>query len=165
MSLRLPWIGNESVKFRREFQLAVGSAFPGISSRVIFTSTPAFSGRAKDVLPATDKSLLVYEYECSCARTYVGRTIQRLSERIKQHIPDTLLLESPDLAKSRSDSALTRHLKDSSSCISKDMRNRFKILASARSEPHLHVLEALFISRLSPSLCCQKDFVRSLSLF
>ena len=39
------------------------------------------------------------------------------------------------------------------------------IVARGRSQAHLDVLEALYIQSLSPTLCCQKDFVRVLSLF
>ena len=81
-SLKLPWIGHESVKLRREFHETVRRAFPGVKARMTFTTQHAFSGKAKDVLPATDQSLLVYEYRCCCEQTYVGKTIQRLSERI-----------------------------------------------------------------------------------
>ena len=63
--------------------------------------------KAKDILPATEKSLLVYECKCCCGRTYVGRTIQRLSETIKQHVPDQLFQETSDLKRSRSNSAQT----------------------------------------------------------
>ena len=84
-SLRLPWIGHESVKFRREFHETVRRAFPGVKSRMTFTTQHAFSGKAKDFLPATDQGLLAYEYRCCCGCTYVGKMIQRFSERIRQH--------------------------------------------------------------------------------
>ena len=164
-SLRLPWIGHESIKFRREFHETVQRAFPGVKSRMTFTTQHAFSGKAKDVLPATDQSLLVYEYTCCCGCTYVGKTIQRFSERIRQHVPEKLLAEEPVLESARSDSAVTRHLKRSPACISEETRGRFKVLARARSEAHLNVLEALFILKFTPTLCCQKDFVRVLKLF
>ena len=61
------------------------------STKVIFTTVRAFSGRAKDVLPTFWKSLGVYEFTCGCGRIYVGKTIQRLSERINQHFPLKLL--------------------------------------------------------------------------
>ena len=41
----------------------------------------------------------------------------------------------------------------------------FRILARARSEQHLKVLEALYIQSLKPILCRQKQFVTDLKLF
>ena len=41
----------------------------------------------KDVLPSHHCSNLVYLFVCHCDSRYVGRTSQRLQERIKQHIP------------------------------------------------------------------------------
>ena len=165
VSIRLPWIGGPSVQFRREFRQVVRLAFPTVVQRVIFTTTRAFSGKAKDVLPTPSLSLIVYRFSCCCGQDYVGRTIQRLSERIKQHVPDKLLAPSPSLRKAAADSAITRHLKESPSCISDKLRQNFSILARARHQTHLDVLEALFINKLSPSLCCQKDHVRVLSVF
>ena len=52
--------------------------------------------------PITE-SLLVYEYTCCCGHTYVGKTIQRFSERIRQHVPKKLLAEEPVLESARSD--------------------------------------------------------------
>ena len=156
----------ESVKLRCEFHETVRRAFPGVKSRMMFTTQYAFSGKAKDVLPATDQSLLVYEYTCCCGCTYVGKTIQHFSERIRQHVPEKLLADEPVLESARSDSAVKRHLKRSPGCISDETRGRFKVLARARSEAaHLNVLEALFIFKFTPTLCCQKDFVHVLKLF
>ena len=44
----------------------------------------------KDVLPTTLKSSVIYKYSCHCDSRYVGRTSQRLQDRIKQHVPKWL---------------------------------------------------------------------------
>ena len=44
----------------------------------------------KDVLPAIQKSSIIYEYKCHCGSRYVGRTSQRLQDHIKQHVPKWL---------------------------------------------------------------------------
>ena len=168
VSLRLPWIGPVSTGFRVEIELAVTKAYLKTGVRVCFTSTRAFSGKAKDVLPPTSKSNVVYEYGCCCGQTYVGKTSQRLSERIRQHVPDSLMQTRPVTRKAKVDSAVTRHLKENPTCIDsnqKSMTGRFRILAQARSQLQLDVLEALLIKKLSPNLCQQKSFVRVLRLF
>ena len=89
--LHLPWTGMVSTKFSRDIRSTVQTGFPGTDIRVIFTTTRAFSGRQKYVLSATSQSLVVYEFTCRCGRTYVGKTSQHLSERIKQHVPNKML--------------------------------------------------------------------------
>ena len=39
----------------------------------------------KDVLPTTQKSLVIYEYKCPCDSRYMGQTSQWLQDCIKQH--------------------------------------------------------------------------------
>ena len=75
---------------------------------VIFTTKRAFSGRAKDVLPQLSKSFVVYEFRCCCGQTYVGKTTQRLSERILQHIPNKLFVSHPFLNPVEGDSTIAK---------------------------------------------------------
>ena len=161
----LPWIGHRSVDYRRRLQHVVRRGFPRATLRVISTTSRAFSAKAKDVLPDISKSHVVYEYRCRCERAYIGKTTQCLSERAKQHIPNKLLETPPVLRSAKTDSAISKHLKENPECISEDLRKNFSVLAQARSQAHLNVLEALFIQAKSPVLCSQKDFVRVLSLF
>ena len=44
----------------------------------------------KDVLSANQRSMVIYEHVCSCDSRNVGRTAQRLQERIKQHVPKAI---------------------------------------------------------------------------
>ena len=113
-------------------------------------------------------SSLVYCYRCRCALTYVGKSVQNLFERIKQHILPKLLLPDADLRRNSADSAITCHLKVNSACLDKLRKDaaaeRFSVLCQARSRSALDVLEALFIHRLAPELCSQKEHVRALTL-
>ena len=163
--LRLPWLGNVSQQYWKGITATVKRCYPGVKPFVLFTTRTAFSGRAKDFLPTTSKSNVVYHYTCSCGLTYVGRTSQCLSSRIKQHVPDDLLHRTGSIAVKRTDSAITKHLKSSPSCITAELPGNFKILAHARNQQHLNVLEALHIARLSPPLCSQKEYIRVVTLF
>ena len=40
----------------------------------------------KNVLPANQRSMVIYEYVWHCDSRDLGRTTQRLQERIKQHV-------------------------------------------------------------------------------
>ena len=165
--LRLPWLGLACNRYKRLVKDAVVKCFPRVKPTIVFTTRPAFNGRAKDVLPTTSKSNVVYLFTCSCGRTYVGRTSQVLRERIKQHVPEELFRAKryPGTAK-RSDSAVTKHLRENPQCVREDLRtSSFLILAQARNQLHLSTLEALHIQRLAPKLCNQKEHVHALSLF
>ena len=107
------------------------------------------------------KSYVIYQYTCSCAETYVGKTTQRLSERIKQHIPPNIATRKSNQA----DSAILAHIRNKPACVPTNAQERFRILARARSSYHLDILEAMYIRSLEPSLCAQKEFVKSLTLF
>ena len=110
--MRLPWLGNISNQYRKQITETVKSCYPLMKPQVVFTTRPVFNGRTKDVLPTTSKSLAIYHFTCSCELTYVGRTSQCLSERIKQHIPVSMLKSEARLGTvKRTDSAITRHMK------------------------------------------------------
>ena len=47
-------------------------------------------------------------------------------------------------------------------CLAVERRENFTILAQARHKAHLDVLEALYIKKLSPGLCLQKEFIQAL---
>ena len=48
----------------------------------------------KDVLPAVELSNVIYLFNCACGHGYVGRTSQRLEERIRQHVPVSLVAKA-----------------------------------------------------------------------
>ena len=60
--IKLPWIGNSSNTFGIEIRQAIVKGFPHAQLKVVFTTAKAFSGRAKDFLPTTSQSSVVYEF-------------------------------------------------------------------------------------------------------
>ena len=164
--VRLPWIGDVSRKFKKEIEETIVRACPTSTPIVYFTTKHAFREAYKDVLPTTSQSLLVYKYSCCCGEQYVGKTSQVLAERIKQHIPNKVMEknQAKHIKTEKTDSAITKHLKESTNCIPTDPQARFQTLAKARNKQHLDILEALFIRKLSPSLCKQKEFIGPLHL-
>ena len=189
--LRAPWIGSASQQLEHQVKSAVQNCYGAVSPRLIFSSQCMLPAAKKDVLPANQRSMVIYEYVCHCDSRYVGRTTQRLQERIKQHVPKairqktTLTQEQgthqsqptrtqPNRkckAKSKtqfepeSDSAIGQHLLESNQCARNYSDSQFKILTTARSQFHLSLLEAVYISRKKPDLCRQKQFVFTLQLF
>ena len=167
--IKLPYIGKmPSRKFEGQIKEAIKPAYSFVKVIVCWTARSSFRQIAKEVLPTTSRSMVVYQYMCSCKLTYVGKTSQKFTERMKQHVPDKLI--DGDLTHPKSESAITRHLKDSAECVPSDRadaESRFSIVSSARSKCHLHVLGAvyMYIRSLAPPLCVQKVFVRVLQLF
>ena len=123
----------------------------------------------KDVLPTTQKSFVIYEYKCYCDSRYVGRTSQRLQDRIKQHVPQWLRQQLTRPCRSQPhgsckrndtkpdyDSAIGQHLLENDQCALNYDNKRFSILATARSSFHLNLLEAAYIKTQRPVLCREK---------
>ena len=108
-------------------------------------------------------------YVCRCDCRYIGRTSQRLQDRIKQHIPKAIRNQAQtncDLSQSNHTctSAIGQHLLNNKKCAAHYDDNQFSILAKGRTLFHLSTLEATFIKMLKPELCRQKDFVYTLKL-
>ena len=134
------------------------SCYGSVSTRLVFTSKRMLPEARKDVLPAIQKSFVIYEYKCHCDSRYVGQTSQRLQDRIKQHVPQWLrqqltrprrsqphrLCKRTD-TKPDCDSAIGQHLLDNDRCALNYDDKRFSILAAARSSFHLNFLEATYI--------------------
>ena len=203
----------------KRVELATRAVVPWCKPFFVFTSRISFSTCRKDALPAENLSHVIYLFNCECSRSYVGRTTQRLGERIQQHIPRDLVtavtggvrerrkpgrprkdgasrvqsmalenepvssrtrskasistVSAPSSAPapmpiSQSDTAITRHLRDSTPCLKAVAEKAgafFSILARGRNRSHLCVLEAVTIHCRKPDLCVQKEHVKSLALF
>ena len=163
---------------KKEVKTAVESCYGSVSTRLVFTSKRMLPVVRKDVLPAIQKSFVIYEYKCHCDSRYVGRTSQRLQDRIKQHVSQWLRQQltrprrsQPHRSCKRTntkpdcDSAIGQHLLDNDRCALNYDDKRFSILAAARSSFHLNRLEATYIKTQRPVLCRQKEFVYTLKLF
>ena len=87
--LRDPWIGNASAQLDKNVKMAVENCYWSVTTRVVFPSKSMLPVARKDVLPTSVKSSVIYEYLCHCDSRYVGRTSQRLQDRIK-HVPNLL---------------------------------------------------------------------------
>ena len=82
--LKLPWIGNTSLKFQKQIKTMVNSCNRFTEFRIFFI---------KSILPVIHKDAVLsleqsnVEYVC---RSYFGRTFQRPLDRIKLHVPNHL---------------------------------------------------------------------------
>ena len=165
--MKLPWIGDKSVVFEKKLKNAVRFCFNAGSLRVIFSTTPLMKINIKDPLPTLARSNVVYNFECLCEKRYVGRTTQRLMDRITQHIPSVIRNHKKDgvIPDSKlQDSAIAQHLCENKDCADAYNHERFTILAQARSLFYFKTLKVICISSTKPILCRQKMFVYSLQV-
>ena len=80
------------------------------------------------------------------------------------HLPAKLFDSSKPQRKTSSESAITRHVRESDECRDVSLLSKFKVLAKARHQQHLDVLEALYIKIKLPNLCVQKESSQVLKL-
>ena len=174
---RVTYTGKAALTLERNLRIAVENCYGSVALRTVFVSRQMLPANRKDVLPAIQKSSVIYEYKCHCDSRYVGRTAQRLQDRIKQHVPKSLRQHTtsqrvqPNRACKRKqptpecDSAIGQHLLENNQCAANYNDDQFSILDTARSPFHLSLLEASYIKVRRPNLCKQKEFVYTLKLF
>ena len=132
--------------------------------RAVYNTGVMLQSAKKDSVPITQNSCVVYEVSCRCKARYVGRTTQRLADRIKQHVPtsirtrNTITREQPPRickisnSKMKSDSAIGQHLIANQECTKTYTDDNYRIIWQARSSFHLGVLESVYIKNSKPSL-------------
>ena len=147
------------------------SCFYAVNPSVVYSTRVMLPSAKKYSVPTTQKSCVVYEFSYRCEVRYVGRTTQRLADRIKQHVPTSIRKKSntvrkqlPRLCKNNNskiicESAIGQHLLMNPECAKTYTDNNFRIIGQARSSFHLSVLESVYIKTQNPVLCKQKDFI------
>ena len=122
-----------------------------------------FPAIKKDVLPASLLSNVVYNFLCHCDSRYIGRTSQRLQDKIRQYVPK--FIRTGQIPNSRnistqfskslipvmfSQSAIGQHLLDNPICAKNYSDGKFTIFSFGRSSFHLFALEAVCIKSCKP---------------
>ena len=92
--IRLPWLGPTSAGFKNRLFRTTREATTNCTPVCVFTTRRMLSTCNKDVLPAVELSNVIYLFNCACGHGYVGRTAQRLEERIRQHVPVSLVAKA-----------------------------------------------------------------------
>ena len=84
--IRLPYVGERHCDLERRVRAVVHRAFDDVNAVTVYNLRCAFTVM-KDVLPTNLISKVVYSFECrQCDSWYVGKTLQHLNARIKQHV-------------------------------------------------------------------------------
>ena len=120
------------------------------------------------------QSNIVNQFLCHCDSRYVGRTSQRLQQKIKQHVPKTIFQElisqeRSTLARSSKPirsfkaetffSAIGQHHLQNPTCAREYNDNKLSVLTRGRTSFHLSTLEATYIKTSKPNLCKHMKFV------
>ena len=92
--IRLPLLGPTSTGFKNRIFRTTREASSTCTPVYVFTTRRMLSTCNKDVLPAVELSNVIYLFNCACGHGYVGRTSQRLEERIRQHVPVSLVAKA-----------------------------------------------------------------------
>ena len=175
--LWVTYTGKAALTLERNLQIAVENCYGSVALRTVFVSRQMLPASRKDVLSAIQKSSVIYEYKRHCNNRLVGRTAQRLQDRIKQHVPKWLRQHtaSQRVQPNRTckqkqptpecDSAIGQHSLENDQCAANYNDHQFSILDTARSPFHLSLFEASFTEVRLPNLCKQKEFVYTLKLF
>ena len=118
----------------------------------IFSTKTILPPTNKGSLLASSSSCVVYEFKCECGSRFVGRTNQRLDDRIKQHVPSVIRnktqpsRQQPERQCRSSqliscDSAVGKHPLSNKSCAETYSDDNFRILYKCRSAFQLKVIE------------------------
>ena len=128
----------------------------------------------KGCTTAFHQSNIVQQFLCHFDSWYMGRTSQRLQQRIKQHVLKTILQEHISQDQStlacsckpirsfkyeNSFSAIGHHLLQNPTRAREYNDNKFSILVHGHTSFYLSTLEATYIKTSKPNLCKQKEFV------
>ena len=187
--LKLPYLGERSIKIVANVRKVVNSTYNSVTLRTMYSTTTILPSSKKDVLPIHKTSNVIYKFTCKrCESAYIGRTSQRLGDRISQHVPRLFRISiakslhertetgtpthflrkripTPLKLPSYVESAIGMHLLENPACAATYDDTDFKILSKPRNLFQLNVLEALYINSLKPTLCRQKKFVYFCRLF
>ena len=145
--IRLPFIGDVT-GLKVKFVKPLIGCHSTVDSRVIFESHRMLPKVQKDVIPAINLSFVAYEFTSECDARYVGRTSQRLVDRIRQNVPLAIRKDThrcngccqskqkckANQPKPESDAAIGTHLLSSVECGNSYNEDCFCTFSRARKE-------------------------------
>ena len=157
--LRIQFKGDAIAEvFKRKVNGSVERNCENIYPVIVFTSRALVQTQAKDRLPVMTTSNIVYTYTCStCQSQYVGMTTRRLEDRVKEHVPRWINVQSDRAAKS----SIAQHILDTGHAYQPES---FTTLYKVRNSRILKFYEAVAIKHFRPKLNVQQDFDYGLKL-
>ena len=126
--LRLPYMGENSIRFAKQAPLAIKSIFNSVSLRVVYNTDRPFNKIVEDASFTHHFSNLVYIFKNHCENDYVSQTSQRFHVRREQRITKKLkrLIFNDDIEPKGEESSIHEHLLNNPSCAERYMNSRSK---------------------------------------
>ena len=75
--LRVTYTGKAALTLERNLRIAVENCYGSVALRIVFVSRQMLPASRKNVLPAIQKSSVIYEYKCHCD---VGSRVEQLND-------------------------------------------------------------------------------------
>ena len=86
--ISLPFKGDHVADtLNRRLHYSLRQTFPAATLKSWYSTRPLLHFNLKDKMPVQSQNMLVYQFTCSCAAEYIGRTTRQLKARIKEHNP------------------------------------------------------------------------------
>ena len=149
---------NTSQLTSRRLQKLVMSTFPSAKLNIIYHSKALLKQSNIEHSSNSVISNCVYKFNCTCSSMYIGRTERRLSDRINEHVPKKLWMNTHR----KYDSSIAKHLLETGHIV--DPQTTFTIISRQSKPQLLRIAEAVAIQNYKPDLCIQKEFVVGLHL-
>ena len=164
--INVPYLNDiASQLLERKLKAAVKRTYYSANLILRFQSKPVIVPQLKDRLPTTASNMVLYEFKCCCAATYIGQTTRQLAKRVKEHLPAWYYRNECRV----SNSSILNHLLDEG-CNGGHVTS-FRVIYRVPPNPSkflrkriLAAAEAIAIRLFDPSLCRQKRLAQSLSL-
>ena len=84
-------VGSASLSLEWNVKTAVENCYSSAITQIVHVTKPMLLLASKDLLPAPQKTSVIYQYHCHGDSRYLRRTSQRLQNSINQHIPKWLI--------------------------------------------------------------------------
>ncbi|CAI2725421.1 unnamed protein product [Schistosoma spindalis] len=150
---------------RLKLSRSIQRTFNAGELQLIFSTRPIITPRLKDKLPRLATSFCIYQFNCSCGASYIGRCSRNLYIRAREHLPVWL---SKGIVKTVNSSILDHLVQTGHKA---NMEQSFAIIYRVNSSlPNfvrlriLQMAEAIAIRIKKPELCIQKKYVQPLLL-
>nr|CAH8828540.1 unnamed protein product [Trichobilharzia regenti] len=166
--IKLPYMGHQnSLITRQRLNAAVKKTFYAANIIILENVKPLYLSKPFEHAKNDVTSHCIYQFECTCGHTYIGRTHRSLQVRASEHIPKWLQkqMESSEPINGenrRPSSSIAKHIIETGHKI--DVNRSFKPIYKTCLGRILKFVEALAIRKFKPPLCVQKQFVITLNL-
>ncbi|CAH8624148.1 unnamed protein product [Schistosoma haematobium] len=86
--MRLQFRGDAASEIlTQRLRRTIQKSFNAGELRLVFSTRPMVTPKLKDELPRMTTSFCIYQFNCSCGASYIGRSSRNLHFRAREHLP------------------------------------------------------------------------------